>query len=109
MDTRPLVVALGVLFSVHARAESPPPALEQAIQQAAAAHKPLVIELGAAWCGPCRVFETQVLPDGSVQRALTGVTFVRYDVDESPGNLAARQLRVRSYPTFVVLDATGVE
>jgi len=108
MSIRPFVVVVGVLFSARAWADKPP-ALELAIKQAASAHKPLVIEFGAAWCGPCKIFEAKVLPDISVQAALEGVTFVRYDVDEDPGDRAAQKLKVTVYPTFVVLDAAGVE
>jgi thioredoxin-related protein len=108
MAIRVFVVLVGVVLCSSAWADKPPP-LDEAIKQAAAAHKPLVIEFGAAWCGPCKVFEAKVLPEGDVQKALQGVTFVRYDVDESPGDAAARKLSITGYPTFVVLDASGVE
>jgi thiol-disulfide isomerase/thioredoxin len=97
------MVALG-----HAHADAPPP-LDQAIKQAAAAKKPLLIEFHAEWCKPCKEFEAKTLPDARVQAALEGVVFVRYDSDEAPGTQAAKKLEVSSYPTFVVLDTKGVE
>ncbi|HEX5058356.1 MAG TPA: thioredoxin family protein [Kofleriaceae bacterium] len=105
-----VVVGLGaglVLAWSPARADAPPP-IADAIKQAAAAHKPLVLEFGAQWCGPCKAFEKQVLPKSDVVSALTAVVFVRYDVDENVGAEAAAKYDVHSYPTFIVVDRQGV-
>ncbi|HEY5921188.1 MAG TPA: thioredoxin family protein, partial [Kofleriaceae bacterium] len=105
--TRMVVVGLVCMVtSVHA--ESPPP-LDEAIKQAAAARKPLLIEFGAQWCAPCKEFEARTLPSPSVKEALKGVVFVRYDADDNVGERAARKLGISSYPTFLVLDASGTE
>lgn len=73
------------------------------------AHKALVLAFGAKWCGPCQVFDRQVLPLADVQRALAGVLFVHYDADTQVGQTAARTLGVLGYPTFVALGQDGRE
>ncbi len=77
--------------------------------RAAQVHKALVLEFGAKWCGPCQVFNRQVLPLPDVQRALGSVLFVHYDADTAVGQTAARTLGVLGYPTFVALGQDGRE
>ena len=74
---------------------------------------PLILELGATWCGPCRVFAAKVLPRPDVQAALQGTLFVQYDVDVGPG-LRAQQRFLSAgngatypVPTFVAVDGEG--
>lgn len=109
MGIRARVAVVGILvLATHARADAPPP-IGDAIKQASAAHKPLVLEFGAQWCGPCKLFESKVLPDAKVQTALKDVLFVRYDVDDKPGGEAAGKYNVNAYPTFLIVDTKGAE
>jgi len=97
--------ALVLLMCVGTAAAEP---LDAAIERAKAADMPLVVELGAEWCKPCKVFEKDILPDMRVQKALASVVFVRYDADEPQGKDAVTRLSARSFPTFVVLG-NGIE
>jgi thiol:disulfide interchange protein len=81
--------------------------LPYAIKAARDQHRPLIIELGATWCKPCRVFEQRVLTDPRVQEAMRDVIFVRYDVDTYRGRDAQRRTRSRGVPTVLGIDHAG--
>lgn len=104
-----------VAMIVHAMASTThatpnaPPAIDDAIRAAAAVHKPLIVEFSTTWCGPCLVFDQEVLTGARVQRALRDVMFVDYDAEAAPGRRDAARFRVDSYPTFIVLDRCGAE
>lgn len=88
-----------------------PEVVDLAADQARArqAGKVLLLAFGAKWCGPCQVFDRQVLPTASVQSALKEVVFVHYDADTPGGKDAARTLGVVGYPTFIALGYDGRE
>jgi thioredoxin:protein disulfide reductase len=90
-------------------AHAAPPDLDAAVARAAAEHKPLIVEFCTTWCGPCLVFEEEVLPDPRVQRALADVVFVRYDVEQEPGAHVYARYGARGMPAFVAIDANHVE
>lgn len=101
-------VTLLVLWGeVTAQPTASPPPIEEAIAAAAAAGAPLVVEIGATWCAPCRLFDRDVLPAASVRRALRRVHFVRYDVDTPVGEAAAARFETEGVPWFFVLGADG--
>ena len=85
------------------------PDLPAAQAQARQSSKALLLAFGAKWCGPCQVFDRQVLPTASVQSALKEVVFVHYDADTPSGKDAARTLGVIGYPTFIALGYDGRE
>lgn len=84
-----------------------PRLLPYVLEDANAAHEPLVVELGATWCPPCHIFDERVLPDPRVQAALRGIHFVRYDVDTPAGNDAMRRIGNRGIPAVVGIDSEG--
>lgn len=81
--------------------------LPYAIEAAAKAHQPLVVEFSAVWCKPCEVFASKVLPDPRVTEALRHVFFVSYDVDTIAGQDAQRRCRIRGVPAVVGIDRKG--
>ena len=62
---------------------------------------PVVVDLWAPWCGPCRVVGPAL---EQLARDLAGkVKLVKVNVDEAPG--VQRRFAVRGIPTLVVLRA----
>jgi len=75
-----------VLAAGAPAALSAPPCSDYAVawRQAQATGRPLVVLVGAAWCGPCRVMKTAVLPTVAEAGGLEGVEFAYVDVDLDP-------------------------
>jgi len=103
---RSLVVVVGLVVATDAAAA---PTIDESINSAAMAGKPLVVEVYTKWCGPCRTFETQTLTDPQVQLALQTVWFVRYDADDLVGEEVGRRYGVTGYPAFLAIDRGGLE
>jgi thiol:disulfide interchange protein len=80
-----------------------------AANAAPSAHKPQVVEISASWCGPCKVFDQEVLPAPAVVSALRDVTFVQVDADSPSGQTAATRYHIEHYPTFLIVDRAGAE
>jgi thiol:disulfide interchange protein len=106
-----LLAALGIgAYLARGRFGSHPPSFEVALKSARTARAPLVLEFSMTGCGPCRQFESTILPSPDVQAAMKGVHFVRYDVTEDDaGRTAAERLSVHAYPTVVVVGDDGRE
>lgn len=68
--------------------------------QAIAAPVPVVVDLWASWCGPCRLV-TPVLEDLARERA-GQVKVVKVDVDACPA--IATRYQVQGIPTLLLID-----
>ena len=108
MLRRTALATLALALALVACGTPQHPSLAYAIDDAAAQKKPLVVELYATWCGPCKRFERDILPDARVQAALGGVSFVRYDIDSPTGAEAYRACHASAVPTFVGIDRDGI-
>lgn len=70
-----------------------------------AAHRPMMLEFGATWCGPCK--EMKPLLDGLEPQWKNRVAFVRFDVDTKDGEKLSQQKNVTGLPYFIFLDGNG--
>lgn len=85
---------------------------EQALQQAVAEGKPVVIDFYADWCLPCKELEANTFSDPRVARAFEGIVALKADLtrDEDPAVQAVkRRFNIVGVPTIVFLDSTGRE
>jgi thiol:disulfide interchange protein DsbD len=85
---------------------------DQAVADARAEGRPVVIDFGAEWCAACKELEHQTFPADAVRKE--GESFVRLRADltknEDPAVLALRKrYSVRGLPTVIFLDTAGVE
>ena len=62
---------------------------------------PVVLDLWAAWCGPCRMIAPVI--DELASEMAGRVRFAKLNVDENPATAA--RFNVRSLPTLLVLKA----
>ena len=88
---------------------------DKAIAHAAETGKPLVVKVGASWCGPCHAMNEKVLTNPDLQKRLEKeATFVnieidgrqpdgRPDPDKAKADKIAKELGVRAYPSVYIL------
>jgi thiol:disulfide interchange protein DsbD len=84
---------------------------EAALQRAAAAGVPLMLDFYADWCVSCKEMEYYTFTDGRVQAALSDAVLVQADVtanDDIDQALLAR-FGIFGPPTIVFFDRTGME
>ncbi len=80
------------------------PLLDEALAKAKTENKPIVLDLNAEWCAPCRKLERLTFPDAKVKVLLAQTVFLRIDTDKYPD--IAQRLGVEGLPDirFVLPD-----
>jgi thiol:disulfide interchange protein DsbD len=83
---------------------------DSGLQQARAAHRPLLLDFYADWCLPCKELELKTFSRVEVARALQPFTLVKVDCthDDDPAVAAAKeQWKAATLPTLVLVDSEG--
>ena len=83
-----------------------------AVQQAQAAHRPMIVDFGATWCGACNELATHTFADSNVRAEAGRFVAVRVDATDEDNEQVAKikdKYRVVGLPTVVVLDSSGQE
>ncbi len=70
--------------------------LDEALTKAKAENKPIVLDLFAEWCAPCRQLERVTFPAPAVKALLERTIFLRIDTDKFPE--LAQRLGVEGLP-----------
>ena len=105
-------VSLGWLISVDAGSPITwTPFSDDALARARAAGRPVLIDVGADWCLPCREMERTTFRDPAVVRAAAAFATFKIDATASDDRVQAilERFNVPGVPTYLLLDATGHE
>lgn len=98
--------ALAIGLAMPAQAETPP-VVARALEQARNADRPLLINLTASWCSPCRYHETRIAPDPVVRELLAQFEVLVVDYDQDEGAAVVSAYGTSGVPVFLVLDEVG--
>lgn len=109
---RPLLLsALPVLLIALPFASAGEPAwgddLPGALKKAAADDRPVLVDVWAIWCVPCKEMDETTYKDKQVLEAMADFVPVKVDADAQP--IFIERYRVEAYPTILILDARGNE
>jgi thiol-disulfide isomerase/thioredoxin len=101
-----LVAASLLLVAIPGRADDgPAPATLAQYQAALSAHRPLMVELSAKWCGTCTKMKPTL--DQLEGKWKDRVAFLRFDVDTPDGGKLAREKDANALPQFYFIDGNG--
>jgi thiol:disulfide interchange protein len=80
---------------------------EAGLAAAREADKPVMVDVFATWCAPCKLLDENVFSRADVAEASQDFVTIRVDGDQHPDTV--NQLGVRGYPTVVFLTPDGEE
>ena len=86
------------------------PSMAAAEAKARATGKPLVVDLGAEWCGYCKLMDRDIWPSPEIAALAGNFVWVKVDVDRSPDVAARYEVggKPLSLPTVTVLGGDRV-
>ena len=82
---------------------------DAASAEAEASGKPLLIDMYADWCGPCRTLGEEYFTSEEMHAVLSNFVLLRLDVDSPQGGPYAQQYNVSAIPCVVIAHADGTE
>lgn len=98
-DGQAVVEGKGIVWAYHD--------LTSALAEAKTANKPIMMDVFATWCGPCKLLDQNVFSRPEVGEASKAFVTVKIDGDQN--DALKRQYRVTGYPTVLFLAPDGKE
>ena len=111
--------ALAVSLLLAAPAHSDTPAVHvpfvegkpwaEILKRARTEKKPILLDVVASWCGPCKLMDKTTFSDPAVVDWAKKVVPARFDAEKGEGRKIAARFAVRSFPTVIFVDGDGNE
>jgi thiol-disulfide isomerase/thioredoxin len=81
--------------------------LEEALDQGEARGVPVLVDVFATWCGPCKAFDRDAQQNPEIQEVLGKVVVYKIDGESPHGLPFAQQYRVTKFPTYILMNGDG--
>lgn len=85
---------------------------EQNFENALHSNRPIILEVYAAWCGPCMKMKYETFRDARVVAALDDFTRIKFDASRRTDpevRAAVSRFRISGYPTILFFNSGGEE
>ncbi len=79
--------------------------LKNAMLEAKASHKPILIDFYGIWCPPCNLYNETVFPKKKFKDLSKTFVFLKMDADDEKSFPLKSQFKVGGYPTLVAVKA----
>jgi len=103
-----LMMIVGVEFGYSQGIEFESGTWEELLHKAAQTQKPIFIDVYTTWCRPCKIMSSQIFPLAEVGDVYNS-NFICYKIDAEKGEgiQIAKEYDVKSFPTYLFLNADG--
>jgi len=82
----------------------------EVLRRAKAEGRPVMLDVAASWCGPCKLMDRTTFSDPAVvEWAKRSVVPARVDAEKGEGRRIAARYQAFSFPTILFLDGDGNE
>ncbi len=98
-DGQAVIEGKGIVWAYHD--------LTSALAEAKTTKKPIMMDVFATWCGPCKLLDQNVFSRSEVGEASKAFVTVKIDGDQNES--LKRHYRVAGYPTVLFLAPDGKE